>query len=467
MERNNLSEKIIEQISEFVDPKFISTDKAVLYCYACDVSNIEHMPDIVIRPENVEQIMKIVRIGYENDIPITPRGGGTGAAAGAVPIKGGILIDLTRMNNIIDIAIDDLQVIVEPGLVHADLNRELKKYGFRFPVKPGSSEMCTIGGMVASNASGMNAVKYGSTREYIINLEVVLPDGSLANFGSRAIKDVSGFDLCSLYTGSEGTLGIITKITLKILPIPETLGIIIASFKDLEEAGKAVVSTFQSKIIPSAIEILDKSSIEALNNYKPELNLPIVEAILLFEFDGYYQCVEKEIEIIKNVCKKNNSTEIKTTLDSKERDNLWEARSLVGAASSRVREGYSRVYLGEDIAVPISKIPETLLKLRQLSKKYDFPIVTFGHISVGNLHPAITIRKNNPKDWENVMKLNEEIHRLALDFGGTVTAEHGIGIARAKYLKEDSLTTHKVMKLIKRAIDPKDIMNPGKMALEE
>ena len=463
MDKNELYKNIIK----FIDSKYVSIDEAVLYCYACDVSNIEHIPDILVRPSNTEDIVKIVGFADLNSIPITPRGAGTGASAGAVPIKGGILLDLTRMNKIIDISIKNLQVTVETGIIHADLNNELEKYGLRFPVKPGSSEMCTIGGMVANNASGMNAIKYGSTGNYVLKLEVVLPDGSVASFGSGTIKDVSGFDLRSLYTGSEGTLGIITQITLKILPIPDKLGVLIASFSELRDAGNAVISTFQSKIIPSAIEILDKSSINAINKFKPELKLPLVEAILLFEFDGYINCVKKEIEVIKEVCKKNNAIEVKMTLDDNERKELWAARSLVGAASSRVREGYFRVYLAEDIAVPISRIPDILLELRNLSKKYDFPIITFGHISVGNIHPAITIRKDNSNDWKLVAKLNDEIHKLALEYGGTVTAEHGIGIARAKYLKENLQSTLKIMKLIKKAIDPKNIINPGKMAMDD
>lgn len=458
--------ELYDEIIKLIDPKYVSIDQAVLYCYAYDVGNVEKMPDIVVRPRTTDEIAKITKFANNNIIPLTPRGAGTGASGGSVPINGGILIDLTRMNSILDISIDDLQVVVEPGVVHKDLNEKLKILGFRFPVKPGSSEMCTIGGMVANNASGMNAVKYGSTRNYVLKLEIVLPNGSIGNFGSRAIKDVSGYDLCSLYTGSEGTLGIITKITLKILPVPDKSGVLIATFSSLFDAGNTVISSFQSRIIPSAIEILDRSSIKAINKYKPEINLPDVEAILLFEFDGYYQCIEKEIEIITEVCKNNNSLKIKKTLNEDEKEELWESRSLVGAASSRVRDGYSRVYIGEDIAIPISKIPEILLKLRDLSKKYDFPIVTFGHISVGNLHPAITIRKNNPEDWKKVMKLNDEIHQLALHYEGTVTAEHGIGLARAKYLK-DSPKTYQIMKLIKKAIDPNNIMNSGKMALEE
>ncbi|MHA1269685.1 MAG: FAD-binding oxidoreductase [Candidatus Helarchaeota archaeon] len=459
--------ELFKAITKILSSKYVSIDEAVLYCYSYDVSNIEHIPDIVVRPKTIGEISQITRFCYENEIPITPRGAGTGASGGSVAIKGGVLIDLTRMNNIINISTRNLQVTVEPGVIHADLNKKLAGFGFRFPVKPGSSEMCTIGGMVANNASGMNAVKYGSTRDYVLNLEVVLPDGSVANFGTYALKDVSGFDLCSLYTGSEGVLGIITKITLKILPIPDSIGVLIASFDNLENAGNSVISTFQARIIPSSIEILDKSSIIAINKYDPDLNLPDVEAILLYEFDGHLDCIKKQIEVTEHVCKKNRAIAIKKTLDDSEREKLWKSRSLVGAASSRVREGYARVYIGEDIAVPLSKIPEILLKLRDLSKKYDFPIVTFGHISVGNLHPAITIRKDNQDDWKRVMELNDEIHKLALESGGTVTAEHGIGVARAKYLQEDLPNTLKIMKLIKNAIDPKNIMNPGKMSLED
>ncbi|MHA1751129.1 MAG: FAD-binding oxidoreductase [Candidatus Helarchaeota archaeon] len=460
-------DELYKNITKLIDKKYVSIDEAVLYCYACDVSNIEHPPDIVVRPNSVDEIVKIVKFAFDNKIPVTPRGGGTGAAGGAVPIKGGILLDLTRMNRIINIMIKDLQVTVEPGLVHSELNKILEEYGFRFPVKPGSSEMCTIGGMIANNASGMNAVKYGSTGDYILKLEVVLPDGSVTTFGSHSIKDVSGYDLIRVFVGSEGTLGIITKATLKIMPIPDVIGVLVAVFSDLKDAGNTVISTFQSRVIPSAIEILDKSSIIAINKYSPELHLPLAEAILLFEFDGYLDCIKKEIEIIENVCKLNNAIKIDKTLDNEKRTQLWAARSLVGAASNMVREGYSRVYIGEDIAVPLSKIPDVLLKLRELSVKYDFPIITFGHISVGNLHPAITIRKYEPDDWNKVMKLNDEIHKLAIEFQGTLTAEHGIGLARAKYLKLYTPATLEVMKYIKNSFDPKNIMNPGKMGLEE
>ncbi|MHA1230465.1 MAG: FAD-binding oxidoreductase [Candidatus Helarchaeota archaeon] len=460
-------DKLYFNLIKFIDEKYVSIDEAELYCYGCDVSDIEGIPDIVVRPGTTEEVSKIVRFAFENRIPITPRAAGTGASGGCVPVKGGILIDLTRMNKIIDISIEDLQVTVETGIIHKKLNEELEKYGFRFPVNPGSSEMCTIGGMIANNASGRNAIKYGSTSEYILSLEIVLPDGSIIKIGSRVLKDVTGYDLCRLFAGSEGTLGIITKITLKILPIPDKIGVLMASFDDLRDAGNAVIATYQAKIIPSAIEILDRSSIEALNKFQPDLNLPEVEAILLFEFDGYINCIKEEIRIIENVCKKYNVKTIKMTLDEEERKKLWSARSLVGAASSRVREGYARVYLGEDIAVPISKIPDMLLKLRQLSEKYDIPIITFGHISIGNLHPAITIRKYEDSDWEVVKRLVDEIHKTALELGGTTTAEHGIGVARSKYLKEYYQDVLKIMKKIKRAIDPFNIMNPGKMALDE
>lgn len=239
-----------------------------------------------------------------------------------------------------------------------------------------------------------------------------------------------------------------------------------ALFDELENAGKAVINTFKAGIIPGCVEILDKSSIYAINQYKPEMQLPDVEAMLLYEVEGSSFEIEPKINRIAEICKESGAIEVKKATEKAEIDRLWEARSLVGAASVRVREGYSRVYAGEDLAVPISKIPEMLTFLREASQRYDFPIVTFGHVGDGNLHPAITIRKEVAEDWPKLEALIEEINLKALDLGGTVTGEHGIGIARARYMKrEHGEVALDVMKAIKWALDPKNIMNPGKMAL--
>ncbi|MFX1519195.1 MAG: FAD-binding oxidoreductase [Promethearchaeota archaeon] len=457
--------KMKEFLKATVGEKNFSMDPVMLIAFATDASRFESMPEAVVRPNSTEQISKIVRYCYENEIPVIPAGARTGCSGGIVAVYGGILLDLTSMNSVLKLDVDNLQVCVEPGIVNDKLNEFLKPYGFFVP-GPASSYAATIGGMVGNDSSGKEAVNYGTTNAYVLKLEVVLPDGRIMTVGSNALKTASGLNLVGLFTGSEGVLGVFTKIWLRLIPLPEAEGIAMALFDQLENAGKAVINTFKAGIIPGCVEILDKSSIYAINLYKPELNLPDVEAMLLYEIKGSSFEIEPKINKIAEICKESGAIEVKKATEKAEINRLWEARSLVGAASVRVREGYARVYAGEDLTVPISKIPEMLTFLREASKRYDFPIVTFGHIGDGNLHPAITIRKEVAEDWPKLEALIEEINLKALELGGTVTGEHGIGIARARYLKkEHGEIALDVMRAIKQALDPKNIMNPGKMAL--
>jgi len=468
MERKSIDK---EQLKDFltatVGEENFSLDPVMLLAFATDASRFESMPDAVVRPNSTEQISKIVRYCYENDIPVIPAGARTGASGGTIAIYGGVLLDLTSMNRVLELDVDNLQVCVEPGIVNDKLNEFLKPHRFLVP-GPASSYAATIGGMVGNDSSGKKAVSYGTTKAYVLKMEVVLPDGRVTALGSNALKTASGMNLVGLFTGSEGVLGVFTKIWLRLIPLPEAEGIAMALFDVLENAGKAVINTFKAGIIPGCVEILDKSSIYAINQYKPELNLPDVEAMLLYAVEGSAFEIEPKINKIAEICKESGAIEVKKATEKEEINRLWEARSLVGAASVRVREGYARVYAGEDITVPITKIPEMLRFLREASQRYDFPVVVFGHIGDGNLHPAITIRKEVPEDWPKLEALIEEINLKALELGGTVTGEHGIGIARARYLKrEHGEVALDLMKAIKRAIDPKNIMNPGKMALDE
>jgi glycolate oxidase len=456
-----------EFLKATVGEEKFSMDSVMLLAFATDASRFESTPDAVVRPNSTEQISKIVRYCYENDIPVIPAGARTGASGGTVAVYGGVLLDLTGMNRVLKLDIDNLQVCVEPGIVNDKLNEFLKPYGFFVP-GPASSYAATIGGMIGNDSSGKEAVNYGTTGAYVLKMEVVLPDGRVMLIGSNALKTASGLNLTGLFTGSEGVLGVFTKIWLKLIPLPEAKGIAMALFDVLENAGRAVINTFKAGIIPGCVEIMDKSSIYAINQYKPEMNLPDVEAMLLYEVRGSSFEIEPRLNKIAEICKESGAIEVKKATEKAEINRLWEARSLVGAASVRVRKGYSRVYAGEDITVPITKIPEMLTFLRELSVKYDFPIVTFGHIGDGNLHPAITIRKEIAEDWPKLEALIDEINLKALELGGTVTGEHGIGIARARYMKkEHGEVAIDVMRAIKRALDPKDIMNPGKMALDE
>ena len=453
-------------LGSIFDEQSYSMDKALLYAYSMDVSIQEHLPDAVVMPNTRDQIVQLVKLAYQYNIPLIPRGAGTGASGGAIAVNGGVIIDLTKMNKILKVDIENLQVIVEPGVIHADLNKFLESYGFFFPVIPGSSDMCTIGGMVGNSASGLRAVKYGTTKNYVLDLEVILPGGEIAHIGSKVQKSASGYDLLSLFVGSEGTLGIITQITLKIIPLPEARGLVSAFFFDVEQAGKTVIALFTAKIMPSALELLDKSAIVAVNSYKPELNLPDAEAMLLVELDGTKESIREITDKVYKICKENGANQIKMTTDDEERLQIWNARKLVSAAARRVREGYARVYEAEDITVPLSEIPKTLLKIREFSKKYDLPIVVYGHIGDGNLHSAILIQKENPEHWKKLEQLSDTIHNWALKIGGSVTGEHGIGLTRAKYLKLERPVVLNLMRKIKSSIDPKNLLNPGKMDLD-
>ncbi len=459
-------QKLLDDLTGIVGKSNVSIDEAVLFLYSSDVAfESDIFPDIVVRPSTTEEVSQIVRYANDNKIPITPRGAGSGASGSAVAVKGGILLDLTRMNKILELDTDNFMVAVQPGVVLVNLNEYLKPHGLFLPVDLGSASMANIGGTIANNGGGLRAVKYGVMRNYVMGLEVVLPSGEILETGGKTRKNVVGYDIVSLFTGSEGTLGIITKAILKIIAIPKHVGVVFAVYDDLYKAGKTVPAIFKSGILPSAIEILDQTAILAINKYRPDVNLPqSAEAILLFEIDGPIP-IEREITIIEETCREQGAIEVKKTTDEAERTRLWEARKLVGAASTRVREGYSRVYEGEDITVTPMDIPDVLLELRALSKRYDLPIVVFGHIGDGNLHPAITVRKKNPQDLLKLKQLVDEIHELALSKGGVVTGEHGIGVQRAKYLKNNPLNLH-VMRLIKKVLDPNNIMNPGKMDLD-
>jgi len=442
----------------------LSVSPSELYCYSFDASQVKGTPDYVIRPKNVDEVSRIVRLAYENDIPVTARGAGTGLAGGAVPVRGGIVLDMSGMNRILEIDIDNIQVIVEPGIVQDALNEALKPHGFFFPPNPGSSAMCTIGGMIAYNASGMRCVKYGTTRNYVRDLEVVLADGTIIHTGSKMLKSAAGYDLTQLIIGSEGTLGIVTKANLKIASLPQTRKLVIASFENAEIAGKAVVKTFSNGVIPSACEILDRITLQVLKCCDPKLVLPSEGDVLLFEVDGTEKSALEAAEQIIKACS-SLALSIKLAESEKEMADIWTARKFVGAAVSRLDPTKTRVYVGEDVGVPIKKIPELLKKVQEISEEFNLPAMKYGHIGDGNLHVALFIDVLNKDEWYRLNQVADLIHRTAIELGGTVSSEHGIGAARAEYMTAQWGPALEVMRAIKKALDPKGILNPGKLGL--
>ena len=454
----------ITKLQEIVGIDRATVAPAQLYCYSYDSSQIRGTPDYVVRPQDTEQVSQILRFANEHDIPVTARGAGTGLAGGAVALEGGIVLDLSGMDRILDIDINNLQVAVEPGVVHSKINEALKDDGFFFPPDPGSSEMCTIGGLIANNGSGMRTVKYGTTRNYVLDLEVVMADGSVINTGSKTLKSSAGYDLTQLMVGSEGTLGVITKAVLKILPLPKARTVVLASFETPELAGDAVVKTLSAGVIPSACEILDRTTVEVLNTYDPNISFPNAGATILFELDGTQSSVLEEAKIVTDACK-SLASGIRIAADREEMEEIWSARRLVGAAISRIDPNKTRVYAGEDIGVPIKEIPRMLKLVQSIAEEFDLPIITYGHIGDGNLHTAMCIDMLDNEQWERLDLAADKIHRTAIMLGGTVSAEHGIGSARSKYMRLEHGDALDVMILIKRALDPKGILNPGKMGV--
>jgi glycolate oxidase len=425
------------------------------------------MPDAVVRPKVTEQVSALLKLVNEKNIPVTPRGAGSNMAGGAVPIKGGLVLDMSSMDKILEIDLNNHCVVVQPGVVLAVLNEELRKHGFFFPPDPSSNKVCTLGGLVAVGGGGAHAVKYSTVREYVLGLTVVLSNGNVIKTGGKTIKRATGYNLTQLFIGSEGTLGVITEIILKVIPLPETRSVIKTAFNDLEVAARAVNVIFKNGIIPAALEILDNSAIKAVNKYKPQINLPEVNVMLLIEVDGSKDDVRRQAQAISQICLSHGAVDVEWSDNEMKCAELWEGRNVVGVAASRLIETYSRVYEGEDITVPISKVADAVRGIKKISEKHNIPVVIFGHIGDGNLHPAILIDKKKNEHWKLLDKVIDEIHELALDLGGTVSGEHGIGILRAKYMeRENGPIAMDIMRKIKKVFDPKGIMNPGKLDLE-
>lgn len=440
---------------------------AELRTFAYDASFLTQLaprsPDAVVIAGSTRDVSAVLAYASAREIPVTPRGAASGQAAGAVALMGGIVIALNAMNRILDIDVPNMQAFCEPGVVHATLNAALAPHGLVFPPDPGSSRMATVGGMASTNAHGMRAVKYGPTSAWVLGLEVVLPDGQVIETGSvnsRAKQSSAGLELTKLFVGSEGTLGIVTRLRLKLMAIPPARAIVLGLFDRLEAAGEAVQAVFASGVSPSAIEILDERCIQAINLYRPAMRLPMVEALILFEVDGNPPGVrwdaERVVEVISPMARSAEWSDEPARITA-----LWEARSLVGAAVGMLRPGSNRAYCGEDLCVPVARIPETLRAIQDIGARYRIPIATYGHIGGGGLHPGHLIDGRDPEEIKRVLQVADEIHLLALRMGGTTTGEHGVGAARSAYMAREHGPALEIMRRLKTALDPRGIMNPG------
>ena len=447
--------KIVGKENVLVTPE----DLAV---YSYDGTFQEARPEVVVLPATTPQISQIVKLAAATRTPIVPRGMGSGLAAGSVPLPaGGMVLSLTRMNHILEIDEQNATVHAEAGVVTAELQAAVEKHGLFYPPDPSSIRHSTIGGNVACNAGGPRCLKYGVTGDYVLGLTVVLADGRILKTGGKPIKDVTGYDLNGLFTGSEGTLGIVSQVLLRLIAKPRYAKTALAEFASLDSASRTVNAILTAGIVPASLELMDQTAIICIEE-ATHLGLNTgVEASLIIETDGTDEpTVQREIEACVRICQASPGGSVKMAQNEAERSALWKARRSMAPALARKAPNK----LGEDITVPRSAIPEVVQRLRQISAKYGLPVVIFGHAGDGNLHPNILFDKRQADQWVRVEQMVAEIFAAALAVGGTLSGEHGVGVLKRPYLERAlGATSLEIQRNIKQALDPLNILNPGKI----
>ncbi len=456
-----VSSTVIKELRRIVGRDGVLDSPEDLAVYAYDGTFAEHQPDVVVLPTTTEQVARVVEMANRERIPVVPRGMATGLAAASVPFSGGIALTLTRMNRILEIDEENRTARVEAGVITAHLQAEVEKRGLFYPPDPSSNRQSTIGGNIACNAGGPRCLKYGVTGDYVMGLTVVLPDGRVLETGGKAIKNVVGYDLTSLFVGSEGTLGVITEALLKLIAKPQFVRTARAEFPRLDDASRTVNAVLSAGIVPATLELMDETAIECIEEAM-HLGLPLdVEAMLIIEADGSdEEAVGREIEAVARICRENGARAVAVAQTEEERAELWRARRSVSPSLARRAPNK----LGEDITVPRSAIPEAVRRIKEISARYGLPIVIFGHAGDGNLHPNILFDKRDPEQWAKIEPMVGEIFDVALELGGTLSGEHGVGTLKRSYMEKAlGPVSLDVQRRIKRALDPMNIMNPGKV----
>lgn len=459
-----MNQEIIKELIEIVGEDNLTTDQIDKITHSYDATQKKYFPDVVVYASNTEEISRIVKIANKWNVPLIPRGAGSGLSGGSVPVQGGIVLVLTRMDKILEIDSENLIAQVEPGVITAELQRQVEKVDLFYPPDPASKEFSTLGGNVAECAGGPRCVKYGVTKEYILGLEVVTPTGEIIRTGGVTLKNVVGYDLTKLFVGSEGTLGIITKITLKLLPKPAAKKTMLIQFSSIDGAAQSVSAIISEKIIPTTLEFMDKATINCIRG---KSDIPIPEnsqAILIVEVDGDIETLEKQAEKILAVIEPFGIIDTRIAETHEESEKIWGVRRIVSPSLGKINPDK----FNEDIVVPRSKVPDMIRSLEKISEKYDIPIVNFGHAGDGNIHVNIMVDMQQDGMEQTVEKVMEEVFEAAIGLRGSISGEHGIGISKAKYMKmELDEATLSCMKKIKNALDPGNILNPGKIFIEQ
>ncbi len=453
----------LPRLKEIVGEDNIKSDPADLYVYGSDSSVHHAAPWVVVRPENTQQVQKIMAYANDAVIPVIPRGAGSGMCGQTVAVKGGILLDMKNMNRILEINLPDVYCRVEPGVVDDDLNLALKQYGVFYPPTPASSRIATIGGEIGNNASGVRSVKYGATRDAVLGMKVVLPNGELVSLGAHTRVEASGYQLHKLMVGSEGTLGVVVEATLSFVPIPEFRCMGIANFDSLKDAGETVGAIMASGTIPSMLELVDSVAIKAVNKTM-NLGLKEVAASLIFEADGQVkEAVDYEIRKMKEICEKHGGKDIWASYDAKERAKIFLGRKKLFPALSKFDDNLSSTSLADDMAVPYSKMADMAAKIHEVADKNGIIMTAYGHCGSGCMHTKIMMDTRRKDQWESARKAITEIYEFVRSVNGTTSAEHGIGLSKAQAFKEEKKDSINMLSTIKAALDPNNILNPGKL----
>ena len=452
---------VVKEFSAIVGAENVFTDSADLATYAYDAAVLDQVvPSLVVRPTNSESLGKVVRLCNENRLPLTVRGAGTNLSGGTIPQREGVVVLTNGLNRILEINEADLYARVQPGVVTAKLAAAVEAKGLFYPPDPGSMAVSTLGGNVAENAGGLRGLKYGVTRDYVMGLDFFDVDGGMVKTGGRTVKCVSGYNLTGLMIASEGTLGVFNEIILKLIPLPTYRKALMAVFDSMGQASEAVAAIIANRVVPATLEFLDNFTIRAVEDFS-HVGLPLdAGAILLVECDGYPGQVDEDSTKVEKICQELGATSIRAAKDAKERDDVWAARRAALSALAKLKP----TLVLEDATVPRSKIPAMIHALEQISKEFDLTIGTFGHAGDGNLHPTILTDRRDTREWARVEAAIEAIFDRALALGGTLSGEHGIGIAKSKFLEQEtSAATIVYSRRIKAALDPRNILNPGKI----
>jgi len=456
-----LDKSIITRLREIVGEKEVLDRKEDLIPYSFDgTAALKQYPGCVVFTQTTEQVSSVLKLANQENIPVVTRGSGTGLSGGSLPSDQCVVLCTVKMNRILELDAANLTLTAEPGVTTLTVSEAVDKAGLFYPPDPGSMKISTIGGNVAENSGGLRGLKYGVTRNYVMGMEVVLPDGEICWMGNKCVKDVAGYSLKDLFIGSEGTLGVITKVLLRLIPKPQAKKTMVATFEQMDRAAEAVSAIIAAQIIPCTLEFLDRTTIHCVEDFA-KIGLPLdCDALLLIETDGHPSVVGEEAEKMEAICQNNGCKEIRVAKDDAEATKLASARRAAFSALARL----SPTTILEDATVPRSELGHMIRYVASIAEKYKLRVGTFGHMGDGNLHPTFLTDERNKDEMHRIEEAFEEIFKEAIRVGGTITGEHGIGVAKKRFLPDFAGQAQmRVLREVRKALDPKGILNPGKI----